>query len=145
MLEKLASQIKKEKEIMKDEHDKVLKTKMDVLNEKEKYFNDADKLKQGFDDDTKKLMEELRDMDKHKEGLVNEVDKRIDEKLAENKAPLALPKPVKDDLEMDREAVDEYGLQNMTPVRGDISDKSKIKELDASTIQYMSRSQAKLS
>lgn len=30
---------------MKDEHDKVLKTKMDVLDEKEKYFNDADKLK----------------------------------------------------------------------------------------------------
>ena len=45
MLEKLANHIKKEKEIMKGEHEKVLKTKMDVLNEKERYFNDADKLK----------------------------------------------------------------------------------------------------
>lgn len=93
MLEKLANQIKKEKEIMKGEHEKVLKTKMDVLNEKERYFNDADKLKQGFDDDTKKLMNELQDMEKHKLGLVDAVDDRIDEKLAANKAALALPKP----------------------------------------------------
>lgn len=82
MLEKLANQIKKEKEIMKQEHDKVLKSKMDMLNEKEKYFSDADKLKKGFDDDTMKLMNELKDMEKHKEGLVNTVDERIDEKLA---------------------------------------------------------------
>lgn len=82
MLEKLANQIKKEKEIMKQEHDKVLKSKMDMLNEKEKYFSDADKLKKGFDDDTTKLMNELKDMEKHKMGLVNTVDERIDEKLA---------------------------------------------------------------
>lgn len=84
-------------------------------------------------------------MDKHKEGLVNEVDKRIDEKLASNKPALALPRPVNEQMEMDKDAMDEYGLQNMTPIRGDVSDKSKLKELDASTIQYMSRSQAKLS
>lgn len=40
---------------------------------------------------------------------------------------------------------DEYWLQNLTPPRGNVSDRSKIKEMDASTIQGMSRSQAKLS
>lgn len=79
---------------MKKEHEKVIKTKMDVLNEKEKYFKDADTLKKGFDADTERLIGELKDMDKHKEGLVDAVDARIDEKLAANKAALALPKPV---------------------------------------------------
>lgn len=48
MLEKLAKQIQKEKEVMKKEHENVIKTKMDVLNEKEKYFEDAAKLKESF-------------------------------------------------------------------------------------------------
>ena len=84
-------------------------------------------------------------MEKHKVGLVEAVDQRIDEKIAQSRAALALPKPVLEQLEQERGAQDEYGLQNMTPPRGDVSDKSKVKELDASTIQYMSRSQAKLS
>lgn len=41
-------------------------------------------------------MKELHDLDKHKNGLVDAVDQRIDEKLAANKAALALPKPVFD-------------------------------------------------
>lgn len=120
---------------------------MDVLNEKERYFSDADQLKKGFDQDTEKLMKELKDMDKHKEGLVETVDQRIEEKLAAGRAALVLPRPVFEYVikEKGLDGDDEFWFQNLTPRRDDVSDKSKIREMDASTIQYMSRSQAKLS
>ena len=125
----------------------MIKTKMDVLNEKERYFSDADQLKKGFDQDTEKLMKELKDMDKHKEGLVETVDQRIEEKLAAGRAALVLPRPVFEYVikEKGLDGDDEFWFQNLTPRRDDVSDKSKIREMDASTIQYMSRSQAKLS
>lgn len=46
---------------------------------------------------------------------------------------------------MNKSETDEIGLNNLTPLRGDISDRSKIKEMDASTIQHMSLSPAKVS
>lgn len=107
---------------------------MDVLNEKEKYFSDADKLKKGFDDDTKKLMDELKDMERHKLGLVDAVDERIDEKLAQNKNPIGLPKPIVEKIQLNKSETDEIGLNNLTPLRGDVSERSKLKEMDASTI-----------
>jgi hypothetical protein len=57
-------------------------------------------------------MGQLKDMDQHKAGLVQSVDERIDEKLAANKAALALPKPVSELVQKEKglDGDDEYWL-----------------------------------
>jgi len=90
---------------------------MDLLNEKEKYFDDADALKQRFDKDKDQLMKQLKTMDAGKgesnpAALVETVDARIDEKLAQNKPALVLPKPIFEYVikEKELDGDDEYWL-----------------------------------
>lgn len=89
---------------------------MDLLNEKEKYFDDADALKQRFDKDKDQLMKQLETMDgqgkQDPAALIGTVDARIDEKLAQNKPALVLPKPVFEYVikEKELDGDDEYWL-----------------------------------
>jgi len=52
----------------------VLEEKLKLLEEKEKYFTDAAKLKEGFDADRKTLRDTLNDVDKHKNDLNRHIE-----------------------------------------------------------------------
>lgn len=53
------------------------------MEEKEKYFTDAAKLKEELDADRNKLKETLDDVDRHKKDLNKHVERVVDEKLAD--------------------------------------------------------------
>ena len=61
----------------------MLEEKLKLLEEKEKYFTDAAKLKEELDADRDKLRNTLKDVDRHKNDLDKHVEKVIDEKLAD--------------------------------------------------------------
>ena len=104
-------------------------------------------LKEDFDKDREKMMQELTNLDNQKDELKETVDKRIDEKLAANKPAIVLPQPIFDFIVLEKgiDGDDEYWLQNATPRAGDVSDRSAIKEKDASEIDYISKTEGKAS
>ena len=53
------------------------------MEEKEKYFTDAAKLKEELDADRNTLRNTLIDVDRHKNELDRHVEKVVDEKLAD--------------------------------------------------------------
>lgn len=146
MLEKLAQQMKDEKDNLDSEKQKMLDEKLKLVEEKEKYFTDAAELKDNMDKEHEKMRKQITMRDGQgseidPDKIMGIVDERIDQKFAENKPKLILPNPIFDYITVEKEmdGDDEYWLQNATPRKSYVSGRSGIKEMDASEIEYVSK------
>lgn len=99
--------------------------------------------------ETQELKKELEKVKENQQGVDDAVERKLQEKLGQwdgnpHKTPLghvmvALPKPVSEKVEHERELEgdEEYWLQNLNGIKGSVSDRSKLRERAASTVQFM--------
>jgi hypothetical protein len=151
LLEKLAKQMKDEKDALKAEQQEILDEKKRLLEEKEKYLDQFGDIGERLDAHRKVIGGDL-------EETKEDVEAMLDRKLAErerdrlvnanDKPTLVLPAPVHADIEYSRsvDGDEEYWLQNLTAVNDEVSARnSDVREKDASLIEFIEPEDAKKS
>jgi hypothetical protein len=151
MLERLAKQMKEEKDALKAEQQGILDEKRRLLEEKEKYLDQFGDIGERLDDHRQTVNKDLAE-------TREEVDAMLERKLAErdrdalvrgnDKPTLVLPAPVQAEIEYSRsvDGDEEYWLQNLTAINDDVSaQNSDVREKDASLIEFIEPEDAKKS